>query len=184
MARRAESTMVLYCLIRQQPAAGEPQRFLLIEKQGHPAFPPTKFRRGEDLYTALVRPMEQDLGLPGGSYYPEKELEAVPRAKASRRYPGLSSKWFLYPVTTSLTQAGWAHLTKMKRRLLWSTVDEILVQSKEPNMHVLANYLRSHPDELEEPPASPSMEALASQWMASQSGGVRVARAADIRVLS
>ncbi len=53
-----ETSFVLYCLIRRRPAPNEPEQFLLIEKQGHPAFPPTKFRPGEDLYQALVRPLE------------------------------------------------------------------------------------------------------------------------------
>lgn len=59
MSKRGDGAMVLYCLIRQAADASTPERFLLIEKQGHPAFPPTKFRPGEDLYSAIVRPMER-----------------------------------------------------------------------------------------------------------------------------
>ena len=47
--------------IRRRPVPGEPERFLLIEKQGHPAFPPTKLRPGEDLFHALVRLIPQFL---------------------------------------------------------------------------------------------------------------------------
>jgi len=68
----SECSMVLYCLLRRQVAAGKPAEFLLVTKQGHPTFPPTKFRPGEDLYTALVRPMEEDLGLAPGTYFPPR----------------------------------------------------------------------------------------------------------------
>ena len=81
-----------------------------MEKQGCPCFPVTKFRRGEGLYEALVRPMEEDLGLPPGSYYPEEELEAIRNAQASPTYTGLTQEWHLYPVVMSLDRAGWQAL--------------------------------------------------------------------------
>ena len=103
-----ETSYVLYCLIPQRAVTSEPERFFLIEKQGHPAFPPTKFRADEDLFRAL----ESDLGLPPESYFPEKELPTIPHACAGGRYPGLNKQWFLYPATVSLTDAGWAALER------------------------------------------------------------------------
>lgn len=63
-----QASMVLYCLLRRKAKEDPVPRFLMVEKRGHPTFPPTKFRPGEDLYRALVRPMEEDLGLPAGSW--------------------------------------------------------------------------------------------------------------------
>ena len=60
-------------------------------------FPPTKFRTGEGLYQALVRPMEEDLGLPPLGYYPENELGMIPNEGESPRYPGLTKQWYPYP---------------------------------------------------------------------------------------
>lgn len=174
-----ETSYVLYCLLRRRPAPGEPGRFFLIEKQGHPAFPPTKFRPGEDLFHPLVRPMEQDLGLPPESYFPEKELPVIPHAGASVRYPGLSKQWFLYPVTVSLTDAGWAALERCAG--YWWTLEEILARCQEPNIRAIAECLRSQPAALGPAPAQPSMDALAGRWAASHPEGVRVARGADIR---
>ena len=95
--RQPAASMVLYCLVRRHDPEADQNRFLLVRKHGQPTFPPTKFRRGEDLYRALVRPMQEDLGLPPGSYFPEEELPPVPRAGTSARYPGLAETWHLYP---------------------------------------------------------------------------------------
>jgi hypothetical protein len=124
---RAESypkSLVLYCLIRRWDPDGGPIRFLLIEK-GSPTFPPTKFRPGEDLYQALVRPMEQDLGLPPGSYFPELELEMIPASGESVRYPGVTREWNLYPVDISLTPEGHARLACAPVATYWWTLDEV-----------------------------------------------------------
>lgn len=99
-------SLVLYCLIgKVLPETGR-LHFLLVEKQEQLTFPPTKFRPTEDLYHALVRPMEEDLGLPEGSYFPENELKPIPSAGESPRYPGLTKHWHLYPVVISLTDEG------------------------------------------------------------------------------
>ena len=187
----SESSMVLYCLLRRQGAAGESAEFLLVTMQGHPTFPPTKFRPGEDLYSAMVRPMEEDLGLPPGSYFPEEELPVIPNAGESPRYPGLTRQWYLYPVVVSLTGEGLAGLEKSiaddKSALrslcpTWWSLDEVLKRAKEPNVLAIASYLRDkRPDLLKTPPVEPSMEALACSWAARHSGGVRVVRNADIR---
>ena len=73
-----QPAMVLYCLIRKPAKGTEATRFLLIEKHGSPTFPPTKFRAGENLYHALMRPMETDLGLAPETYFPEEELVGIP----------------------------------------------------------------------------------------------------------
>ena len=52
----------------------------MVQKQGHMTFPPTKFRPGEDLYSAMIRPLQEDLALPPGSFLPEKELERWAKA--------------------------------------------------------------------------------------------------------
>jgi hypothetical protein len=172
-------SLVLYCLVRQRPALGEPERFLLIEKQGHPAFPPTKFLPAEDLYHALARVMEGDLSLPPQSYFLERELEGIPNSGESPRYPGLAKEWLLHPVTVSLTDAGWAALERHKDTLHWWTLSEIEARCQEPNIRAILRCLQANPDRLGPPPAAPSMDAQAGQWSSSHPEGVRVARGAD-----
>ena len=174
--------MVLYCLLCRKAPGEQSARFLLIRKHGQPTFPPTKFRPGEDLYHALVRPMEQDLGLPAGSYFVEEELPMIPNAGESPRYPGLSKKWYLYPVMVSLTDDAFARLEKAGDQMLWWRVDEILVYAQEPNILAIANYLPKYRhDLLVQSPHGPSMDALASRWAAAQESGVRLVRDADMR---
>ena len=76
--KKHKSSMVLYCVLSRKLKEKKFLDFLLINKQKHLTFPPTKFRLGEGLYQALVRPMEEDLGLPSLSYYPETELGMIP----------------------------------------------------------------------------------------------------------
>ncbi len=174
-------SLVLYCLIRQRPMDGQPERYLLIEKQGHPAFPPTKFQPAEDLYHALARVMEGDLGLPPQSYFLESELEGIPNSGESPRYPGLAKEWLLHPVTVSLTEDGWAALAKRQDTLHWWTLGEIAERCKEPNIRAIARHLQTNPARLGPAPGAPSMDAQAGHWAASHPEGVRVARGADIR---
>ena len=204
-----EANLVLYCLVRRQDAGG-PVRFLLVPKKGkEPSFPPTKLRRGEDLYTALVRPMQQDLGLPAGSYFPEEELEAIRRAEEGPRYTGLGEQWHLYPVHVSLTEEARSQLERPDKDRLWWTVEEILARAREPNVLAIAGQLaKSHeaqegpceeekpgkkkgcdrkkpPDLVAAPVGPPSMDGLACHWVASQSGGARVLRKGQIeRILA
>jgi hypothetical protein len=179
---KPHATMVLYCLLRRWDPADGSMRFLLVPKQGLPSFPPTKFRAAEDLYHALVRPMEEDLGLPSGSYFPEEELPTVPNAVESRRYPGLSEQWYLHPVVVSLTDHARARLEHPAEGRLWWTIDEILARAEEPNVRAIALELaKEHRDLLTGEPGRPTMDALACHWVASQEEGVRVLRAADLR---
>ena len=99
----------------------------------------------------MVRPMEEDLGLPPGSYFPEEELPVIPNAGESPRYPGLTRQWYLYPVVVSLTGEGLAGLEKSiaddKSALrslcpTWWSLDEVLKRAKEPNVLAIASYLR------------------------------------------
>ena len=187
----SECSMVLYCLLRRQAAAGDSTEFLLVSKQGYPTFPPTKFRPGEDLYSAMIRPMEEDLGLPPRSYFPEEELPVIPNAGESPRYPGLSKQWYLYPVVISLTAEGMASIARTvtekgpihdSLRPRWWSLDEVLTHAEEPNVRAIATHLRDNrPDLSKESPAEPSMEALACSWAAQHSGGVRVVRNVDIQ---
>jgi len=156
--------------------------FLLVEKHGQLTFAPTKFRPNEDLYHALTRPMEEDLGLPPGSYFPEKELKPIPSSGISPRYPGLPKKWHLYPVLLSLTVEAWQRIESPATKAVWLTLDEILAQAAEPNVQAIAEYLRGEGAEtLTEVPAEPSMDALASHWAASHQTGVRVLRGQQLR---
>ena len=177
----AKASMVLYVFVRRQGTPDGPVRFLLIAKHGSPTFPPTKFRPGEDLYRALVRPMEGDLGLEAGTYFVEEELPALPNSGESPRYPGLQKHWLLYPVTVSLSAEAWQRLDA-RTGLHWWTLDEAQAQATEPNVRLIAEMLRDQrPDLLKAAPAAPSMDAVACQWAAAHEGGVRVVRGTDVR---
>ncbi|MDY6990292.1 MAG: hypothetical protein SWQ30_19805 [Thermodesulfobacteriota bacterium] len=144
-------------------------------------FPPTKFRPGEGLYSALVRPMEEDLGLPSGSYFPEEELDMIPNDGKSIRYAGLPKKWYLYPVDISLTEDALSTLAEPSDNAVWWTLDEVLNNVQEPNVRAIANQLREHrPDLVQEVRSGPSMDALACHWAARNEGGVRLVRHQDI----
>lgn len=182
---------VLYCLIRRASKKKGASEYLLVTKQGYPTFPPTKFRPGEDLYSALVRPMEEDLGLPAGSYFPEEELPVIPNSGKSVRYPGLSKQWYLYPVVISLTSEGMAAIRRIVTKKgpihdslspAWQSLNKVASRAKEPNVRAIAATLRDNlPESLNKPPAEPSMPALACSWAAQHNGGVRVVRDVDIR---
>jgi hypothetical protein len=175
-------SLVLYCLIcKVLPEAG-PVQFLLLEKHGQLTFPPTKFRPAEDLYHALVRPMEGDLGMPEGSYFPEDELKPIPSAGESPRYPGLTKHWHLYPVVVSLTEEGRQRLESLPIKAVWLDLEGILSQAREPNVRAIAEYLRGPGAErLATIGMKPSMDALASRWAASQQDGFRVLRGGQLR---
>lgn len=180
-----KTSIVLYCLIRRKSRKGDMGEFLLITKQGHPTFPPTKFRPGENLYSAMIRPMAEDLGLPEGSFFLEEELPMIPSAGESIRYPGLTKEWHLYPVVVSLTTEGMSVLENMTGKqvrgegeacVVWWTLDSIRSKAEEPNVLAIAGYLyNNRADLLSSIPSSPSMDALASDWAAKNSGGVRIA---------
>ncbi len=154
----------------------------MLRKQGHLTFPPTRFRQGEGLYSALARPMEEDLGLPPLSYYPENELGMIPNEGESPRYPGLTKQWFLYPVDVSLTPEAAASVKVDGSESVWWTLDEILQNAKEPNVRAIARFiLQRHPELLNSAYSQPSMDALASHWAGRNKGGVRHVKGADIR---
>jgi len=174
------AAMVLYCLIRRVDDYGA-ARFLLMHKPNGLTLPPTKFRPGEDLYSALVRPLEEDLGLPPDSYFPERELPAIPNDAAGPQYAGLPPRWHLYPVDVSLTSGGWARLKALGESVSWLTMEEILAQVPEPNVQATMGSLPRVDPALGAPPSRPSMDALASRWAADNEGGVRVARESQVR---
>lgn len=180
-SKNGHESLVLYCLLRKMDKSDDAVRFLLIQKQGQITFPPTKFRPGEDLYSALARCMEQDIGLPLGSYYPEKELEMIPNHGLSPRYPGLPKRWHLYPVDISLTEHAQEILKKIGHKVLWLTLDQILNQAEEPNVKAIAgNIKENNPKLMEEVYPYPTMDALAAQWAAQNQGGARVLRRGEI----
>jgi hypothetical protein len=180
--KRSPVSLVLYCLLRKKPEGDKSARFLLIRKQGYMTFPPTKFRLGENLYSALVRPMEEDLGLPPGSYFPEEELDMIPNEGETIRYTGLPKQWYLYPVDISLTQEALSKLEEPSGHTVWWTLNQILTKVQEPNVLAIANHLRnSRPELAKEVRSKPSMNALACHWAAHHEGGVRVVRGRDIQ---
>jgi ADP-ribose pyrophosphatase YjhB (NUDIX family) len=175
-------SLVLYCLIRKQGSVDAPVRFFLMRKQGYFTFPATKFRPGEDLYTALRRPLEEDLGLPTNSCFPEKELAMIPNEGTTVRSPGLSQDWNLYPVDISLTDGAWKRLDDGHSDWAWWTIDELLANAKEPNVLAVARFVKvNHLDLIKDARSAPSMEALASHWAHQQRDGVRTVRGEDIR---
>lgn len=175
-------SMVLYCLIRRRSGTDGPVEFLLIHKQGHPTFPPTKFRPGENLYASLIRTMEEDLDLAPGDYFPEKEIDMIPNQAESPRYPGLTKKWYLYPVDVSLTGEALLKLEQPSNKIVWWTLDEILKQVQEPNVLAIAAHIREkHPYLLAKVHTGPSMDALAAHWAARNASGVRLVRGTEIR---
>ncbi|HOP47983.1 MAG TPA: hypothetical protein PK874_09995 [Desulfobacteraceae bacterium] len=175
-------SMVLYCLLRKKEEGADIVRFLLIQKQGQITFPPTKFRPGEDLYSALARSMEQDLGLSPGSYYPESELEMIPNDGLSPRYPGLPKRWYLYPVDVSVTEDAREILNRPDREDLWLTLDQILQRAEEPNVKAIAeNIKKNHLELLDGVHPRPTMDALAAQWAAQNPGGARLLRNGEIQ---
>ncbi|MDD2599582.1 MAG: hypothetical protein PHO37_10195 [Kiritimatiellae bacterium] len=130
-----DSNLVLYCLLRSQEP-GDVPKFLLVKKNGTLTFPPTKFRLAEDLYTALARPMEQDLGLTPGTHFVEEELTMIPNSGESPRYPGLTKNWGLYPVVVSLSGEGWQQLAQTAARIEWPVLTLSLCKIiTENNLH-------------------------------------------------
>lgn len=177
-----EIPMVLYCLIRRPDPAGGPCRLLLSPRYGSPTFPPTKFRKGEDLFAALVRPMEEDLGIPRGSYFVEEELPMIPSSGESPRYPGLPKSWFLYPVVISLTPEAQAAIEAPGGDRVWWTPDEVAGKVTEPNVAAIVRYMQvMNPAWLRAASVAPGMDAIACQWAAEHDAGVRAVRAADVR---
>lgn len=181
-----DSNLVLYCLIQRKGPTDQAATYLLVRKNRSFTFPPTKFRPREDLYRALERPMEKDLGLLPATYFPEEELRMIPNAGRSPRYPGLTKKWGLYPVVVTLSEAGWKRLAKTTARTAWQTLDKIAATTKEPNVRVIAQtLLKDHAALQTDVPAAPSMDALASYWEWTQHSGVRLVRGTDIaRILN
>lgn len=176
----ANASMVLYVLVRRENVSGGIE-FLLLENARGLTFPPTKFRPHEDLYAALARVMEGDLGLSPGAHFPEIELEWVEnRDGAAPGYPGLKPNYFLYPVDVSLC----AEALDQLRDARWAALDEIGTTVTEPNIQAICALLRDrYPELLESAHAVPSMDALANAWAHRNQCGVRVARAGEVRAV-
>lgn len=181
-SQEKSASLVLYCLIRSRLQKEEPIRFLMLRKQGQFTFPPTKFRPGEGLYSALARTMEQDLGLPPSSYFPENELGMIPNEGESPRYPGLTKTWHLYPVDVSLTPEAASCLQADVKEWVWWTLDKILQNAVEPNVRAITTFiLQEHPQLQHSAFTQPSMDALASHWAARNKSGVRHVEAGELR---
>ena len=187
---KPDARVVLYCLVGRRTDCAGPVEFLLMDKNGSPTFPATRFRSREDLYHALVRTMEEDLGLPRGAYFPEQELDMLPSTGSSHRYPGLTRQWHLYPVFISLTEEGWQKLKESQVPIRWMTLDAILATIQESNVHAIAADLKARTqatdsdqrlDLVSLASRVPSMDALASAWAAAQESGVRIVQGAAVQ---
>lgn len=182
---------VLYVLLCRSSEGGVLE-FLLLEKNGSLTFPPTKLRPRENLYTALIRPLETDLGLVRRSYALERELDMLPSAGQSHQYPGLPRSYHLYPVFVSLTEEGRRLLAQSAADCTWMTLNDILGSIREPNVLRITGKLQERMtatepavrlDPADLPVARPSMDALASAWAAEQSEGVRIALGSEINAV-
>jgi len=179
--QKSSESLVLYCLLRKRVEKENAVCFLLIRKHGSMTFPPTKFRPGENLYSALIRPMEDDLHLPNGSYYPEEELEMIPNEGDTVRYAGLPKRWYLYPVDISLSSEALNLLETPSDETVWWTLDQIFANAQEPNVIAIAKYIAEKRQDLtDRVRISPSMDAIASYWAGKNQGGIRILRENDI----
>ncbi len=174
------ASMVLYALVRRSNAQGEVE-FLILENDRGWTFPPTKYRAHENLYAALARVMEGDLGLCADTYFPETELDLIEsRDGAAPKYPGLKPNYFLYPVDVSLRAEAHGRL----RQTRWTTLDEIQKTASEPNILAICSLVRDcYPQLLETAHAAPSMDALANAWAHLNPDGVRVVRGDEVRAV-
>lgn len=184
-----ESDSVLCCLVRTR-IPGNRVGFLVVKKNKKWTFPVTKFRQGEDLYSALERLMEKDLGLPKKSYFPEEELKVITSQGGGPIYPGLAGQWNIFPVDVSVTEEAVKELNRVikeqasnkKTKLCWMTVNKVQREAEEDtDVYRLATEIMTHYGELlESSHDKPSMDALANYWAAENEGGARVLRSDDI----
>jgi hypothetical protein len=176
------SSVVLFCIVRRKREGTSDIEYLLMPKIGYePSFPATKFRIGEELYTALGRICTGDLLLEEHSFFPETELPMIENRKESRHYPGLEKDYYLFPVELSLAGNAWQQLEK-KSNLLWYTLDEISGKTNEPNIQAIVRQLSeitAYDNKQDGNPVmgpvkkNPSMDALASMWAKQNNEGVR-----------
>jgi len=176
------ASVVLFCIIRRTNADEEGTEYLLMPKIGcQPSFPATKYRKNEDLYSALSRIMTGDLNLDEDSFFPETELPMLMNRKKNKDYPGLEKDYYLYPVEISLTTEAWDRLGK-NSGLSWLTLEEIPERTKEPNILAITGQIsgiltsdNNHPENQLLGPVKllPTMDALANMWSRQNSGGVR-----------
>jgi len=176
------ASVVLFCIIRRTKADEEGTEYLLMPKVRYePSFPATKYRKNEDLFTALERIMTGDLNLDKNSFYPETELPMLNNRKESRSYPGLEKDYYLYPVEITLSKKGWEQLEKNKS-LYWYTLNEIPAKTKEPNILAIVTHLQDiisndikpgNPIILGPVKKQPTMDALANMWAKQNNEGVR-----------
>jgi hypothetical protein len=185
---QTDPSLVLYCLTVRHDPDGQ-TRFLLCQKQGSPSFPATKLKQAEDLYDALVRPMQEDIKLAPGTYFPETELPAIHNAGESPRYPGLPKEWLLYPVVVSVKTEERQRVLDQAGPHFWWTLDEVLARATEPNIHAIVKLLQTkdaeivkdkRADFIRKLPEVPTMDALAGRWARDNDRGVRLLRGAQI----
>lgn len=176
-----ERPTVLYALIRRG-ADGGGHQFLVRRTHGSFTFPPTRMREGQDLYDALDRILEGDLGVTRRHYYPECEFPVIERAEDSPAYEGLSGTWYLYPAAVSLTPEALAALRAPASDLAWMTLEEVTAATEEPNTRAIAAFLRGDgAARLAKVSVVPSMDALACHWARFHGEGVRIVTGQSIR---
>ena len=175
------SSVVLFCIIKRTREKSDETEYLLMPKIGaQPSFPATKYRKNEDLYTALDRIITEDLTLDQNSFFPETELPMLKNRKMSKEYPGLEKDYYLCPVEISFTEKGWEQLEK-NSNLLWYTLSEIPHKTDEPNILAIVRQLNDiindkRQDSISKQGAvkrNPTMDAIANMWAKQNNEGVR-----------
>jgi hypothetical protein len=176
------SSIVLFCIIRRLRANSRETEYLLMPKMGYqPSFPATKYRKKEDLYSAIERIIVGDLSLHQDSFYPETELPVLRNRKESHTYQGLEKDYYLYPVEVSLDNIAWERLRE-NPRLFWWTLEEIPHNTKEPNILAIVkqlNEVTTYDNDQTKIPLlgpvkeKPTMDALANRWAKENNEGVR-----------
>lgn len=177
---KTEASVVLFVILTKVRENSGEFEFAFMPKQDTAlCFPVTKYRKDEDLYTALSRIMSGDLKLPEGTFFPEIELPMMKQRELSKHYQGLMKDYYLYPVEVSITPNARETLFEQKQ-VSWFTVDEIKNKIKDANILAITDFLKNRYHKDFKLISQPSMDALANYWAKQSNSGVRKVSKNDI----
>lgn len=196
----ASGSLVTYCVVRKKDENDDEAKFLMIEKADKVwSFPFTSLNSNSDLYSSLIFPMEQDLGLSADTYFPEQELTpSIPKDKSkdeSESYePSVKDLLkvdgsYLYPVDISVTKEAMELLDdkeKNTENIKWMTLHEVLGNNRpmdRPTAEIANTIFEKHPKLRTEVYDEPSMDARAKVWASRNAGGVRRVEKKDISLI-